>query len=73
MNAQPKNWILQAKDIQRSVGRAIQNNLRDDEKQQSVQSLIYSYSQDSYLHERSVAALSTPYVICKSIELRKSI
>ncbi|CAF3352060.1 unnamed protein product [Rotaria socialis] len=52
-----------AKDIQRSVGRAIQNNLRDDDKQQSVQTLIYSYSKDSYLHERSVAALFTPYVI----------
>jgi len=52
-----------AKDIQRSVGRAIQNSLRDDEKQQSIQTLIYSYSKDSYLHERSVAALLTPYVI----------
>jgi len=47
------------------VGRAIQNNLRDDEKQQSVETLIYTYSKDSYLHERSVAALLTPYVICK--------
>ncbi|CAF1927991.1 unnamed protein product [Rotaria magnacalcarata] len=52
-----------AKDIQRSVGRAIQNSLRDDDKQQSVQTLIYSYSKDSYLHERAVAALFTPYVI----------
>jgi hypothetical protein len=51
--------------MQRSLGRAIQNNLRDDEKQQSMETLIYTYSKDSYLHERSVAALSTPYVICK--------
>ncbi|CAF3355912.1 unnamed protein product [Rotaria sp. Silwood1] len=58
-----------AKDIQRSVGRAIQNNLRDDEKQQSMQTLIYSYSKDSYLHERSVAALFTPYVISDGIIL----
>lgn len=43
----------------------IQNNLRDDEKQQSMQTLIYSYAKDSYLHERAVAALLTPYAICK--------
>jgi hypothetical protein len=30
-----------------------------------MQTLIYSYAKDSYLHERSVAALLTPYVICK--------
>jgi len=60
------NQRSKAKDIQRSVGRAIQNNLRDDDKQQSVQTLIYSYAKDSYLHERSVAALLTPYVICKT-------
>ncbi|CAF3513215.1 unnamed protein product [Adineta steineri] len=58
-----------AKDIQRSVGRAIQNNLRDDEKQQSMQTLIYTYAKDSYLHERSVAALLTPYVISDGIIL----
>ncbi|CAF3565481.1 unnamed protein product [Rotaria sordida] len=58
-----------AKDIQRSVGRAIQNNLRDDEKQQSMQTLIYTYAKDSYLHERSVAALFTPYVISDGIIL----
>ncbi|CAF0767139.1 unnamed protein product [Adineta ricciae] len=58
-----------AKDIQRSVGRAIQNNLRDDEKQQSMQTLIYTYAKDSYLHERSVAALSTPYVIADGLIL----
>ncbi|CAF2763131.1 unnamed protein product [Rotaria sp. Silwood2] len=58
-----------AKDIQRSFGRAIQNNLRDDEKQQSIQTLIYSYSKDSYLHERSVAALFTPYVISDGLIL----
>ncbi|UJR35353.1 hypothetical protein I4U23_028111 [Adineta vaga] len=58
-----------AKDIQRSVGRAIQNNLRDDEKQQSMQTLIYTYSKDSYLHERSVAALLTPYVISDGLIL----
>ena len=53
------------KDIQRNFGRTIQNSLRDDEKQQSMQTLIYSYAKDSYLHERSVAGLFTPYVICK--------
>ncbi|CAF1020786.1 unnamed protein product [Adineta steineri] len=58
-----------AKDIQRSLGRAIQNSLRDDEKQQSMQTLIYSYAKDSYLHERSVAALLTPYVISDGIIL----
>ncbi|CAF0749054.1 unnamed protein product [Didymodactylos carnosus] len=58
-----------AKDIQRSVGRAIQNNLRDDEKQQSIQTLIYSYAKDSYLHERSVAALLTPYVVSDGLVL----
>ncbi|CAF0762456.1 unnamed protein product [Adineta ricciae] len=58
-----------AKDIQRSFGRAIQNSLRDDEKQQSIQTLIYSYAKDSYLHERSVAALATPYVIADGIIL----
>ncbi|CAF3399833.1 unnamed protein product [Rotaria socialis] len=58
-----------AKDIQRSLGRVIQNNLRDDEKQQSIQTLIYSYAKDSYLHERSVAALQTPYVISDGIIL----
>jgi hypothetical protein len=57
--------LFKAKDIQRSFGRAIQNSLRDDEKQQAIQTLIYSYAKDSYLHERSVAALLTPYVICK--------
>lgn len=51
--------------MQRSLGRAIQNNLRDDDKQQSMETLIYTYAKDSYLHERSVAALLTPYVICK--------
>ncbi|CAF0893092.1 unnamed protein product [Rotaria sp. Silwood1] len=60
-----------AKDIQRSLGRAIQNNLRDDEKQQSMQTLIYSYAKDSYLHERSVAALLTPYVISDGIILNE--
>ncbi|UJR10528.1 hypothetical protein I4U23_014731 [Adineta vaga] len=58
-----------AKDIQRNFGRAIQNSLRDDEKQQSIQTLIYSYAKDSYLHERSVAALLTPYVIADGIIL----
>ncbi|CAF0837615.1 unnamed protein product [Rotaria sordida] len=60
-----------AKDIQRSLGRAIQNSLRDDEKQQSMQTLIYSYAKDSYLHERSVAALLTPYVISDGIILNE--
>lgn len=30
-----------------------------------METLIYTYAKDSYLHERSVAALYTPYVICK--------
>ena len=28
-----------------------------------MQALIYTYAKDSYLHERSVAALANPYII----------